>query len=76
MASKMLTGSQAVLRMRDDFVRLVSAYNETGCYPQAQEAQELVIALNRFEDRHVLTEMQWPPATHMVDGAPEFLEVE
>lgn len=55
------TGGKTVLRMRDEFLQLVGAYNTIGSYKDAQDAQAMAIALNNFEERHDITEILWPP---------------
>jgi hypothetical protein len=55
-----LTGMEAVLRMRDEFPQLVSAYNATGNYIGAMDAQAVAIMLNKFEDEHTITSIVWP----------------
>jgi len=54
-------GSQAVRGMRDDFVKLVTAYNHVGLYEHARNAQKMVVILHQFEERHNLMPLAWPP---------------
>lgn len=54
-------GGWAVLQMRDQFLALVHAYNAVGEYGDAADAQVMAVALNKFEEDHVITDMEWPP---------------
>lgn len=54
------TGRDAVLRMRDDFLQYVAAANEIGDYEGATHAQRIAVALNRFEDGNIITNIDWP----------------
>ena len=55
------TAAQRVLAMRDDFLILVDAYNKIWRYDHALDAQAMVIALDKFEDEHNITDVAWPP---------------
>lgn len=55
-----ISGRDAVLKMRDDCLALVAAYNKMGLYAKAQDAQAMAIALHKFEEKHSITEMAWP----------------
>lgn len=61
------TGRDAVLKMRDDMLKLVACYNAVGAYDDAASAQKMAQALHAFEDRHIITNMAWPP--HVVKDA-------
>lgn len=55
------SGGAAVMRMRDEFLQLVTAWNAMGNYSSAADAQAMAIALNKFEDDHNITSIEWPP---------------
>lgn len=55
------TASLRVIEMRDDFLLLVQAFNSVHDFRAAIEAQSMVIALNKFEDDHDITQIAWPP---------------
>ncbi len=55
------TGGVAVLRMRDDFVKLAQCYLQMHQYADAGRATALAEALNKFEDEHIITNIEWPP---------------
>lgn len=63
------TGTDAVIQIRDEFLQLVSAYNTVGEYKNAQDAQAMAIALNLFENAHIITEIAWPPRTEIPEGS-------
>lgn len=71
---EMQTGRDAVLAMRDDFKTLVNAYNAINEYADALDAQAMVIALNKFEDDHHITNMLWPARIEMVDGHADIVD--
>lgn len=55
-----LSGRDAVLKMRDEFLQLVTVYNAVGLYKNAQHAQAMAIALHEFEDSNNITPIVWP----------------
>lgn len=55
-----INGADAVVKMRDEFVMLVTAYNHLGMYTHARDAQRLAILLHKFVERHNLTPLAWP----------------
>lgn len=67
------TVSERVLAMRDDFVELVGAFNAAHDFETAADAQLLVVALNKFEDDHDLTQIAWPPS---IDGDGDLAQPE
>lgn len=54
------SGCDAVTRMRDEFLQLVTAWNATGHYRSAADAQAMAVALDKFENDHIITSMEWP----------------
>lgn len=70
------TGGKAVLRMRDEFLQLVTAYNATGNYSGAIEAQAVAILLNKFEDEHNITMIAWPARVQGDGYDVELVEVD
>jgi hypothetical protein len=56
-----IDGRTAVLKLRDELLQLVAAYNAVGAYKHAQKAQAMAVALNEFEDTVIITHMLWPP---------------
>jgi len=52
--------ADAVIKMRDEFVMLVTAYNHVGLYTHARDAQRMAILLHRFVERHNLAPIAWP----------------
>lgn len=71
-----LTGMKAVLRMRDEFLQLVTAYNATGNYNGALDAQAVAIMLNKFEDDHMITSIVWPARVQGEGYDVELVEVD
>lgn len=55
------TGGEAVLRMRDEFVKLAQCYLEMHQYADAQRAAAMAESLTKFEDEHIITNIEWPP---------------
>jgi hypothetical protein len=72
---KKQSGRDAVLKMRDEFLLLVAAYNAVGEYKDAQGAQVMAIVLNDFEDNHVITNMEWPPRVTSDQYGPAIAEL-
>jgi hypothetical protein len=70
------SGAKAVWRMRDEFLQLVAAYNAVGHYKSAADAQGIAIALDEFENKHVITEIEWPPRVIENEHGRELAEVE
>lgn len=58
---KKTTGTEAIKKMIDEFVMLASVYNIVGLFEHAQNAQAVVVMLNKFEDNHNFVSMAWPP---------------
>ena len=56
-----VTAAARVCAMRDDMLFMVEAFNNVGEYERAFEAQAIVIALNKFENDHDITQIAWPP---------------
>lgn len=71
-----LGGTEVVCRMRDDFLKLVTAYNIVHQFDEAVEAQAIAIALHKFEDEHDISMMRWPAQVIEVDGRPEIADVD
>lgn len=65
---KKRTGRDAVLQLRQEMLKLVSAYNAVGMFQAAASTQVMVISLNKFEEEHVITNMAWPPRLVKRDG--------
>lgn len=65
--AKKRSGYDAVMKMHQDFLTLVSAYNAVGMFEEAANAQRMAIALNEFEERHIITNMAWPPRLVKLD---------
>lgn len=61
--SEPLSGRDAIMRMRDEFLQAVSIYNEVGLFNSAKDAQKMAISLHKFEDDHAVTELVWPLRT-------------
>lgn len=55
------TGGEAVLIMRDQFAQLAKCYLEMHSYDQARDATAMAEALQKFEDQHIITNIDWPP---------------
>lgn len=55
------TGRDAVLKLHSEMLKLVTAYNAVGMFEDAAGAQKMAMALNQFEEDHVITNMAWPP---------------
>lgn len=70
------TGRDAVLKMRDEFLQLVTAYNAVGEYSDAADAQAMAVALHKFENDHRITHIAWPPKTEQTEFGVELVEVE
>jgi hypothetical protein len=54
-------GRGAVLKLRNELLQLVAAYNAVGSYKHAAKAQAMAVALHDFEDAVIITHMAWPP---------------
>lgn len=67
---------QVVLKMRDEFLQLVTVYNSVGLYEHAADAQAMAVALHRFECDHDITQMKWPPRLVQLADGPQIAEVE
>lgn len=70
MDKEVLDGRGAVLKLRDELLQLVSAYNAIGSYEHAQKAQTIAVALNKFEDDVIITHMEWPPRIEQGEFGP------
>jgi alkylhydroperoxidase family enzyme len=55
------TAAERVRVMIDDLLLLVAAYNASGRYDVAMEAQAVVVALNKFDADHDMDDAAWPP---------------
>jgi len=75
-ATSELTGMEAVRKMRDEFLQLVTAYNAVGEYTDAADAQAMAVLLNKFEDEHTIANIAWPPRVKDGEYGPELVEVE
>ncbi len=56
-----LTGGTAVLQMRDMFAQLAACYLEMREYAEARDAASMAEALEKFEEQHNITNIEWPP---------------
>jgi hypothetical protein len=67
-ATQQQTAQERVLRMRDDFILLVSAYNEAHLFVEACGAQKIAMVLHQFENEEILTDVAWPPRADPDNG--------
>lgn len=63
-------GRDAVLKLRDELLQLVTAYNAVGSYKHAQKAQAIAVALHEFENDVIITHMAWPPRIEQDEHGP------
>lgn len=65
-----LDGRTAVLKLRDELLQLVTAFNAVGSYKHAAKAQAIAVALHDFEDEVIITHMVWPPHVEHDEHGP------
>lgn len=71
-----LDGRGAVLKLRDELLQLVTAYNTVGSYKHAAKAQAIAVALNTFEDEVIIINMAWPPRIEHDEHGPFIPDME
>lgn len=54
-------GRDFVLEMRDQFTQLAKCYLEMHSFDQARDATAMAESLQKFEDKHIITGIEWPP---------------
>ena len=73
-AAEKQTGTEAVMRMRNEFVQLAQCYLVMGDFGAAREATNMAEALTKFEAQHNMTAIEWPPVAEQDEYDRGFLK--
>lgn len=73
------TGASVILKMRDDFIQLAQCYLAMREYDGALHATDMAQRLEKFENEHIQTNMEWPARlidSEFTESGKELAEVE